>query len=174
MPPTPESEVSQGHPFQPDPREKREWILELLFGNAGPSSQANLYKVYVRLVFPSMSLCMNSGVQKVEKPERQFSQSFLGCIFKERLAKIDMEKPRAWFHRSFLFSVNLAALYLITHVLSVWRGFLSTTGQRWAIHIGQASWLLALPCSSHDCVWWRWGMYRKHQSLSVGNGIIII
>ena len=40
-----------------------------------------------------------------------------------------MEKPRAWFHWSFLLSVNLAALYLITHVLFVLCGFLSTAGQ---------------------------------------------
>ena len=46
-----------------------------------------------------------------------------------------MEKPRAWFHWSFLLSVNLAALYLITHVLFVLCGFLSTPGQRWAMHI---------------------------------------
>ena len=41
---------------------------------------------------------------------RQFSQLFLGCIFKERPAQMDMEKPPAWFHWSFLFLVNLAAL----------------------------------------------------------------
>ena len=45
---------------------------------------------------------------------RQFSQSFLGCIFKERHAQMDMEKPPAWFHWSFMFLVNLAAL------ISVW------------------------------------------------------
>ena len=28
----------------------------------------------------------------------QFSQVFLGCIFKERPAQMDMEKPPAWFH----------------------------------------------------------------------------
>ena len=41
---------------------------------------------------------------------RQFSQSFLGGIFEERPAQMDMEKPPAWFHWSFLFLVNLAAL----------------------------------------------------------------
>ena len=41
---------------------------------------------------------------------RQFSQLFLGCIFKERPAQMEMEKPPAWFHWSFLFLVNLAAL----------------------------------------------------------------
>ena len=40
---------------------------------------------------------------------RQFSQSFLGYIFKGRPAKMDMEKPPAWFHWSSLFLVNLAA-----------------------------------------------------------------
>ena len=42
---------------------------------------------------------------------RQFSQSFLGGIFEERPAQMDMEKPPAWFHWSFLFLVNLAALW---------------------------------------------------------------
>ena len=42
---------------------------------------------------------------------RQFSQLFLGCIFKERPAQMEMEKPPAWFHWSFLFLVNLAALF---------------------------------------------------------------
>ena len=42
---------------------------------------------------------------------RQFSQLFLGCIFKERPAQMDMENPPAWFHWSFLFLVNLAALF---------------------------------------------------------------
>ena len=67
MPPTPESEVSQGHPFQPDSREKREWILELLFGNAGPSSQANLYKVYVPVSlseYPDKMLPVTFGTKK--------------------------------------------------------------------------------------------------------------
>ena len=41
---------------------------------------------------------------------RQFSQLFLGCIFKERPAQMEMEKPPAWFHWSFLFLVNWAAL----------------------------------------------------------------
>ena len=49
---------------------------------------------------------------------RQFSQSFLGCIFKERPARMDMEKPPAWFHWSFLFLVNLAALWLL---VTLWR-----------------------------------------------------
>ena len=47
MPPTPEFQLLEGHPCQPDSQERQEWILELLFGNAGPSSQANLYNVYV-------------------------------------------------------------------------------------------------------------------------------
>ena len=41
---------------------------------------------------------------------RQFSQLFLGCIFKERPAQMEMEKPPAWFHWSYFFLVNLAAL----------------------------------------------------------------
>ena len=35
----------QGHLFHPDSQEKQEWILELSFGNAGPSSQAHLYQI---------------------------------------------------------------------------------------------------------------------------------
>ena len=155
--------VTQGHQFHPDSQEKQEWILELSFGNAGPSSQANLYKSMPRSAFKSMSLWMNRGVQKVEPPEshwllanpslrgpqprddalgcakelwpfqiltlrmplacrrqhlggsepmhraRQFGQSFLGCIFKERPAQMDMEKLPASFHWSFLFLLNLAA-----------------------------------------------------------------
>ena len=46
-----------------------EWILELSFGNAGPSSQAHLYKSMPRSAFKSMSLWINHGVQKVEPPE---------------------------------------------------------------------------------------------------------
>ena len=37
----------QGHQFHRDSQEKQEWILELSFGNAGPSSQANLYTEHV-------------------------------------------------------------------------------------------------------------------------------
>ena len=48
--------VEQGHQFHPDSQEKQEWILELSFGNAGPSSQANLYKSMPRSAFKSMSL----------------------------------------------------------------------------------------------------------------------
>ena len=59
----------QGHQFHPDSQEKQEWILELSFGNAGPSSQANLYKSMPRSAFKSMSLWMNHGAQKVEPPE---------------------------------------------------------------------------------------------------------
>ena len=44
---------------------------------------------------------------------RQFSQLFLGCIFKKRPAQMDMEKPPARFHWSFLFLVNLAALWFV-------------------------------------------------------------
>ena len=46
----------QGHQFHIDSQEKQEWILELSFGNAGPSSQANLYKSMPRPAFKSMSL----------------------------------------------------------------------------------------------------------------------
>ena len=46
----------QGHQFHPDSQEKQEWILELSFGNAGPSSQANIYKSMPRSAFKSMSL----------------------------------------------------------------------------------------------------------------------
>ena len=53
-------------PGPPISQEKQEWILELSFGNAGPSSQAHLYKSMPRLAFKSMSLWMNDGVQKVE------------------------------------------------------------------------------------------------------------
>ena len=60
---------AQGHQFHPDSQEGQEWILELSFGNAGPSSQANLYKSMPRSAFKSMSLWMNHGVQKVEPPE---------------------------------------------------------------------------------------------------------
>ena len=61
--------ASQGHQFHPDSQDRQEWILELSFGNAGPSSQANLYKSMPRAAFKSMSLWMNHGVQKVEPPE---------------------------------------------------------------------------------------------------------
>ena len=46
----------QGHQFHPDSQEKQEWILELSFGNAGPSSQANIYKSMPWSAFKSMSL----------------------------------------------------------------------------------------------------------------------
>ena len=51
---------------------------------------------------------------------RQFSQLFLGCIFKERPAQMDMEKPPAWFHWSYLFLVNLAALYHCYSYSIIW------------------------------------------------------
>ena len=51
------------------PKKNKEWILELSFGNAGPSSEADLYKSMPRSAFKSMSLWMNHGVQKVEPPE---------------------------------------------------------------------------------------------------------
>ena len=59
----------QGHQFHPDSQEKQEWILELSFGSAGPSSQANLYKSMPRSAIKSMSLWMNHGAQKMEPPE---------------------------------------------------------------------------------------------------------
>ena len=59
----------QVHQFHPDSQEKQEWILELSFGNAGPSSQANLYKSIPRSAFKSMSLWMNHGVQGVPNQE---------------------------------------------------------------------------------------------------------
>ena len=60
---------TQGHQFHPDSPKKIEWLLELSFGNAGPSSQANLYKSMPRSAFKSTSLWMNHGVEKVEPPE---------------------------------------------------------------------------------------------------------
>ena len=48
--------IYQGHQFHPDSQEKEEWVLELSFGNAGPSSQANIYKSMPRSAFKSMSL----------------------------------------------------------------------------------------------------------------------
>ena len=45
--------LNQGHQFHPDSQEKQEWILELSFGNAGPSSQASLYKSMPRSAFES-------------------------------------------------------------------------------------------------------------------------
>ena len=45
----------QGHQFHPDSQEKQAWILELSFGNAGPSSEADLYKSMPRPAFKSMS-----------------------------------------------------------------------------------------------------------------------
>ena len=43
----------------------------------------------------------------------QVSQSLWGYIFKERLVEMVVAKPPAWFHWSFLFLVNLAALWFI-------------------------------------------------------------
>ena len=40
-----------------DSQEKQEWILELWFGNAGPSSQADLYKSMPRSAFKSKWVC---------------------------------------------------------------------------------------------------------------------
>ena len=51
-----EKRIVRGHQFHPDSREKKEWILELSFGNAGPSSRANIYKSTPRSAFKSMSL----------------------------------------------------------------------------------------------------------------------
>ena len=48
--------AKQGRLFHPDFQEKQEFILELSFGNAGPSSQAHLYKSMPRSAFKSMSL----------------------------------------------------------------------------------------------------------------------
>ena len=42
----------------------------------------------------------------------QVSQSFWVYIFKQRLVEMVVAKPPAWFHWSFLFLVNLAALFL--------------------------------------------------------------
>ena len=52
----PDERLWQGHQFHPDSQEKQELILELSYGNAGPSSQANLYKPMPRPAFKSMSL----------------------------------------------------------------------------------------------------------------------
>ena len=50
--------IVQGHEFHPDSQEKEEFIVELSFGNGGPSSQANLYKSMPRSAFKSMPLWM--------------------------------------------------------------------------------------------------------------------
>ena len=63
-------EISRATYFTQTPKKnKNDFFLELSFGNAGPSSQANLYKSMPRSAFKSMSLWMNHGVQKVELPE---------------------------------------------------------------------------------------------------------
>ena len=46
-------------------KNKNDFWNWLSFGNAGPSSQANLYKSMPRSAFKSMTLWMNHGVQKV-------------------------------------------------------------------------------------------------------------
>ena len=48
----------------------------------------------------------------------QLSPSFLGGLFKEKLAHMNMETTPAWFHWSFLFLVNLAALHFLSFFLS--------------------------------------------------------
>ena len=144
--------------------------MELSFGNAGPSSQANIYKSMPRSAF-KIWVCWGSKSGTAWEPlaisrpslrgpqprdvdalacakelwpfqiltirmplacsrrhlggsepmhrARQFSQSFLGGIFEERPAQMDMEKPPAWFHWSYLFLVNLAALSIAEDAFSV-------------------------------------------------------
>ena len=67
-----QKDVDRATNFHQTPKKNKNefWNCHLMsFGNAGPSSQANLYKSMPRSAFKSMTLWMNHGVQKVEPPE---------------------------------------------------------------------------------------------------------